>query len=178
VTITRTAMGDSEAGSGSTDVTVNSIIAEASYQFLSQNLTSYRPYFAGRYAKIKQDGYTETNVANGLTYQDLEDESITLIIGLKVKHLMTEQFTLKGAVGVEQDIYNDSDNLIATATNITGIKPVDVNSDENKTRPVVSLGADYFFTPTQHLSFQTQYQELAYASTSAKTAYVSYTIGF
>lgn len=178
VTITRTATGDAEAGSGSTDVTVNSIIAEASYQFLSQNRTSYRPYFAGRYAKIKQDGYTETNVDNGLTYQDLEDESITLIMGLKAKHLMTEQFILKGTVGVEQDIYNDSDNLVATATNITGITAVDVNSDDNKTRPVVSAGADYFFTPTQRLSFQAQYQELAYTSTSAKTAYVSYTIGF
>jgi len=178
VTITRAATGDAESGSGTTDVTVNSIIAEASYQFLSQNRTSYRPYFAGRYAKIKQDGYTETNVDNGLTYQDLEDESITLIVGLKAKHLMTEQFILKGTVGIEQDIYNDSDNLVATATNITGITAVDVNSDENKTRPVVSLGADYFFTPTQRLSFQTQYQELAYTSTSAKTAYVSYTIGF
>ena len=178
VTITRTATGDAEAGSGSTDVTVNSIIAEASYQFLSQNRTSYRPYFAGRYANIKQDGYTENNVDNGLTYQDLEDESITLIMGIKAKHLMTEQFILNGTVGVEQDIYNDSDNLVATATNITGITAVDVNSDENKTRPVVSLGADYFFTPTQRFSFQTQYQELAYTSTSAKTAYVSYTIGF
>ena len=178
VTITRAATGDAESGSGTTDVTVNSIIAEASYQFLSQNRTSYRPYFAGRYAKIKQDGYTETNVDNGLTYQDLEDESITLIMGLKAKHLMTEQFILKGTVGIEQDIYNDNDNLVATATNITGITAVDVNSDENKTRPVVSLGADYFFTPTQRLSFQTQYQELAYTSTSAKTAYVSYTIGF
>jgi len=178
VTITRTATGDAEAGSGSTDVTVNSIIAEASYQFLSQNRTSYRPYFAGRYAKIKQDGYTETNVDNGLTYQDLEDESITLIMGLKTKHFMNEKFILNGTVGVEQDIYNDSDNLVATATNIAGITAVDVNSDDNKTRPVVSLGADYFFTPTQRLSFQAQYQELAYTSTSAKTAYVSYTIGF
>lgn len=178
VTITRTATGDAEAGSGSTDVTVNSIIAEASYQFLSQNRTSYRPYFAGRYAKIMQDGYTETNVDNGLTYQDLEDESVTLIMGIKAKHLMTEQFILNGTVGVEQDIYNDSDNLVATATNITGITAVDVNSDENKTRPVVSAGADYFFTSTQRLSFQAQYQELAYTSTSAKTAYVSYTIGF
>ena len=178
VTITRAATGDAEAGSGSTDVTVNSIIAEASYQFLNQNRTSYRPYFAGRYAKIKQDGYTETNVDNGLTYQDLEDETVTLIMGIKAKHLMTEQFILNGTVGVEQDIYNDSDNLVATATNIAGITAVDVNSDENKTRPVISAGADYFFTPTQRLSFQAQYQELAYTSTSAKTAYVSYTIGF
>jgi len=178
VTITRTSTGDAEAGAGSTDVTVNSIIAEASYQFLSQNRTSYRPYFAGRYAKIKQDGYTETNVDNGLTYQDLEDESITLIMGVKAKHLMTEQLILNGSIGVEQDIYNDSDDLIATATNIAGITPVDINSDENKTRPVVSLGADYFISPTQRLSLQAQYQELAFTSTSAKTAYVNYTIGF
>ena len=110
--------------------------------------------FTRNLIKDKQDGYTETNVDNGLTYQDLEDESITLIIGLKAKHLMTEHFILNGNVGVEQDIYNDSDNLIATATNITGITAVDVNSDENKTRPFMSLCADYFFTPTPRLSFQ------------------------
>jgi len=91
---------------------------------------------------------------------------------------MTEQLILNGSIGVEQDIYNDSDDLIATATNIAGITPVDINSDENKTRPVVSLGADYFISPTQRLSLQAQYQELAFTSTSAKTAYVNYTIGF
>ena len=68
IAITRTATGDAEAGSGSTDVSVQSYIAEVSYQFLSNDKTAYRPYFAGRYAKIKQDGYTEANGDNTLIY--------------------------------------------------------------------------------------------------------------
>jgi hypothetical protein len=55
---------------------------------------------------------------------------------------------------------------------------VDINSSINKTRPVATLGVTYHISPNQTLSAQTQYQELAYTSTSAKTAYVNYTVGF
>jgi len=178
VTITRTATGDAEAGSGSTDVSVQSYIAEVSYQFLSNDKTAYRPYFAGRYAKIKQDGYTETNVDNPLTYSTVEDESVTLIMGMKVKHTLSPKIYLNGSLGVEHDIHNDVDNLSVTATNISGLTPVSVNSNINKTRGVASLGADYYLAKNQMLSLKTQFQELAYTHTNAKTAYLSYTIGF
>jgi len=178
VTITRTATGDAEAGSGSTDVSVQSYIAEVSYQFLSNDKTAYRPYFAGRYAKIKQDGYTETNVDNPLTYSTVEDESVTLVMGMKVKHSLSPEIYLNGSLGVEHDIHNDVDNLSVTATNISGLTPVSVNSNINKTRGVASLGADYYLAKNQMLSLKTQFQELAYTHTNAKTAYLSYTIGF
>jgi hypothetical protein len=178
ITITRTATGDAEAGSGSTDVSVQSYIAEVSYQFLSNDKTAYRPYFAGRYAKIKQDGYTETNVDNPLTYSTVEDESVTLIMGMKVKHALSPEIYLNGSLGVEHDVHNDVDNLSVTATNISGLSPVSVNSNINKTRGVASLGADYYLAKNQMLSLKTQFQELAYTHTNAKAAYLSYTIGF
>jgi len=178
VTISRTATGDAEAGSGSTDVSVQSYIAEVSYQFLSNDKTAYQPYFAGRYAKIKQDGYTETNVDNPLTYSTIEDESVTLIMGMKVKHALSPEIYLNGSLAVEHDIHNDVDNLSVTATNISGLTPVSVNSNINKTRGVASLGADYYLAKNQMLSLKTQFQELAYTNTNAKTAYLSYTIGF
>jgi hypothetical protein len=178
ITITRTATGDAEAGSGSTDVSVQSYIAEVSYQFLSNDKTAYRPYFAGRYAKIKQDGYTETNVDNPLTYSTVEDESVTLIMGMKVKHALSPEIYLNGSLGVEHDVHNDVDNLSVTATNISGLTPVSVNSNINKTRGVASLGADYYLAKNQMLSLKTQFQELAYTHTNAKAAYLSYTIGF
>ena len=178
IAITRTATGDAEAGSGSTDVSVQSYIAEVSYQFLSNDKTAYRPYFAGRYAKIKQDGYTETNVDNPLTYSTVEDESVTLIMGMKVKHALSPEIYLNGSLGVEHDVHNDVDNLSVTATNISGLTPVSVNSNINKTRGVASLGADYYLAKNQMLSLKTQFQELAYTHTNAKVAYLSYTIGF
>ena len=99
-------------------------------------------------------------------------------MGMKAKYKLNAQVTLNGALGVEHDVDNDIDKLQATSTTITGLTAVDINSSINKTRPVATLGATYHISPNQTLSAQTQYQELAYTSTSAKTAYVNYTVGF
>jgi hypothetical protein len=176
--INRTATGDSEAGRGDTSMEVQSYIVEVSYQFSDGVKTAYRPYVALRRAMIKQDGYTETEVDNPLTFNTLEDKSTTVIMGMKAKYKLNAQVTLNGALGVEHDVDNDIDKLQATSSTITGLTAVDINSSINKTRPVATLGATYHISPNQTLSAQTQYQELAYTSTSAKTTYVNYTVGF
>jgi len=178
LSITRTATGDAEAGRGDTEIEVQSYVAEVSYQFSDGVKTSYRPYVALRRAIIKQDGYTETDVDNPLTFNTLEDKSTTVIMGMKAKYKLSNQVTLNGALGVEHDVDNDIDKLQATSSTITGLTAVDINSSINKTRPVATMGATYHISPNQTLSAQTQYQELAYTSTSAKTAYVNYTVGF
>ncbi|MDC0114815.1 autotransporter outer membrane beta-barrel domain-containing protein [Methylophilaceae bacterium] len=178
LSITRTATGDAEAGRGDTEIEVQSYVAEVSYQFSDGVKTAYRPYVALRRAIIQQDGYTETDVDNPLTFNTLEDKSTTVIMGMKAKYKLSNQVTLNGALGVEHDVDNDIDKLQATSSTITGLTAVDINSSINKTRPVATLGATYHISPNQTLSAQTQYQELAYTSTSAKTAYVNYTVGF
>ena len=178
LSITRTATGDAEAGRGDTEIEVQSYVAEVSYQFSDGVKTSYRPYVALRRAIIKQDGYTETDVDNPLTFNTLEDKSTTVIMGMKAKYKLSNQVILNGALGVEHDVDNDIDKLQATSSTITGLTAVDINSSINKTRPVATLGATYHISPNQTLSAQTQYQELAYTSTSGKTAYVNYTVGF
>jgi hypothetical protein len=178
LTITRTATGDAEAGRGDTSMEVQSYVAEVSYQFSDGVKTTYRPYVALRRAIIKQDGYTETDVDNPLTFNTLEDKSTTVIMGMKAKYKLSNQVTLNGALGVEHDVDNNIDKLQATSSTITGLTAVDINSSINKTRPVATLGVTYHISPNQTLSAQTQYQELAYTSTSGKTAYVNYTVGF
>jgi len=178
LSITRTATGDAEAGRGDTSMEVQSYVAEVSYQFSDGVKTTYRPYVALRRAIIKQDGYTETDVDNPLTFNTLEDKSTTVIMGMKAKYKLSNQVTLNGALGVEHDVDNDIDKLQATSSTITGLTAVDINSSINKTRPVATMGATYHISPNQTLSAQTQYQELAYTSTSGKTAYLNYTVGF
>ena len=177
MTITRSEIGEAEKGRGETDIEVQSYVAEVSYQF-SDGVNFYHPYLAARRSIIKQEGYTETEVANPLTFNTLEDKSTTVIIGMKVKYKLDDTVTLNGAFGVEHDVSNKVDKIQATSSTITGITPVDLNTRINKTRPVVTLGATYHISPNQTLSAQTQYQELSYTSTSAKTAYVNYTVGF
>ncbi len=178
IVITRSATGDAEAGRGDTEIQVQSYMAEVSYQFSDRVKTSYRPYFALRHAIIKQNAYTETGVENPLTFNTLEDKSTTVIMGMKSKYKLNNKVTLNGALGVEHDINDSVDKIQATSSTITGLTPVDLNTSVNKTRPVVTLGATYYISPNQSLSLQTQYQELAYTSTSAKTAYFNYSIGF
>jgi len=177
MTITRSEIGVAEKGRGETDIEVQSYVAEVSYQF-SDGVNFYRPYLAARRSIIKQEGYTETEVENPLTFNTLEDKSTTVIIGMKAKYKLDDTVTLNGAFGVEHDISNKVDKIQATSSTITGITPVDLNTRINKTRPVVTLGATYHISPNQTLSAQTQYQELSYTSTSAKTAYVNYTVGY
>ena len=178
ITITRSAVGDAEAGRGDTEVQVESYVAEVSYQFSDGTKTSYRPYAALRRAIIKQNAYTETGVDNPLTFNTLEDKSTTVIMGMKSKYKLNDKLTLNGALGVEHDVSSSVDTIQATSSTITGLTPVDLNTSVNKTRPVATLGATYHISPNQSLSLQTQYQELSYTSTSAKTAYFNYSIGF
>ncbi|MDB2435275.1 autotransporter domain-containing protein [Alphaproteobacteria bacterium] len=178
MTITRSALGEAEAGRGETEIEVQNYVAEVSYQFSDGVKTSYRPYFAARRSIIKQDGYTETGVVNPLTYNTLEDKSTTIVMGIKAKYKLNNTITLNGAYGVEHDVNNHVDKIQATSSTITGITPVDLNTTINKTRPVVTLGVTYYITPTQAFSAQVQHQELSYTSTNARTAYFNYTVGF
>ena len=178
ITITRNAVGDAEAGRGDTEVQVQSYVAEVSYQFSDGVKTSYRPYAALRRAIIKQNAYTETGVDSPLTFNTLEDKSTTVIMGMKSKYKLNDKVTLNGAVGVEHDVSSSVDQIQATSSTITGLTPVDLNTSINKTRPVATLGATYHISPNQSFSAQTQYQELSYTSTSAKTAYFNYSVGF
>jgi len=177
MTITRSVIGEAEAGVGETEIEVQSYVAEVSYQF-SDGDSFFRPYLAARRAIIKQDGYTETGVTNPLTYNTLENKSTTIVMGMKSKYRLNHTVTLNGALGVENDISNKVDKIQATSSTITGITPVDLNTSINKTRPVVTLGATYYIAPNQAFSAQAQYQELSYTRTTAKTLYFNYTVGF
>ncbi|MDC0482228.1 autotransporter domain-containing protein [Gammaproteobacteria bacterium] len=177
MTITRSEIGEAEAGVGETEIEVQSYVAEVSYQF-SDGDSFFRPYLAARRAIIKQDSYTETGVANPLTYNTVEDKSTTIVMGMKARYRLNHTVTLNGALGVENDISNKVDKIQATSSTITGITPVDINTSINKTRPVVTLGATYHIAPNKAFSAQAQYQELSYTRTTAKTLYFNYTVGF
>tara|TARA_R110000796_G_scaffold11231_1_gene37492 strand:+ start:1298 stop:3298 length:2001 start_codon:yes stop_codon:yes gene_type:complete len=177
MTITRSPLGIAEAGRGDTEIQVQSYIAEVSYQFSDEVKTSFKPYAAMRRALVKQDGYTEADVANPLTFNTLEDKTTTAIVGVKAMYRLNEQVILNTALGVEHDISRRTDKIEASSSTISGLTPVNIANSVNGTRPVITAGATYLINPTQSLSIQTQYQELSYTDTSSKTVYINYTIG-
>jgi hypothetical protein len=179
VTTSRAVVGTSEAGRGRTDLNTQSYVGELSYAFTYQDSTIVRPYFALRYTRIKQDGYTEdttASVTSPLTYAKLSDRSTTALMGVKANHALTPKTNLTASLGVEQDLDHQVDKL--TATGVADLTSENFNNNIKRTRPVVSAGAYYAVAKNQRLSGEVYYQQLPFQSTGSATAYVNYMIGF
>lgn len=179
VTTTRDVIGTSEAGTGKTNLNTQSYVGELSYAFNYQEQTIVRPYFALRYTRIKQDGYTEettSSVTAPLTYAKLSDRSTTALMGVKVNHALTPKTNLTASLGVEQDLDHKVDQL--SASGVSGLTSENFNSNIKRTRPVTSLGAYYAVAKNQRVSGELYYQQLPFQSTGSATAYVNYMIGF
>lgn len=174
--IKRSVTGSSEAGSGKTDIDSQSYVAEFSYNYAATSSLLLRPYVALRYALVKQEGYTETGVDNPLTYNSIRDRSKTALVGLKVKKQLTDKVVAKGSVGLEHDLSHKTDNL--EVSGVSGLTSESFTNKLDKTRPVASVGADYYIDPTQRLSATAFYQELPFASTKARTLYLNYMLAF
>ena len=174
--IKRSVTGTSEAGTGKTDIDVQSYVAELSYNHAINSSLLLRPYMALRYALVKQDGYTETGVDNPLTYNTIRDRSKTALVGVKVKKQLTDKVVARGSVGLEHDLSHKTDNL--EASGVSGLTSESFSNKLDKTRPVASLGADYYIDQTQRLSVNAFYQELPFVSTKSRTLYINYMLGF
>jgi len=175
-TLTRDVVGSSEEGKGQTVIEAKSYVAELQYGYQYSDDTVLHPYFAARSAVIKQDAYTETGLNSPLTFNEIKDESTTVLLGLKFNTDLTHKLSLKGSVGIEHDIEHSVDKLAPTG--ISGLSTVSLTDSFNKTRPVVSLGFDYALKLNHRLSGILQYQELPYQSKTETNAYLYYMIGF
>ena len=175
-TLMREIVGISELGIGKTVIEAKSYVVELQYAFQYSEDTLLRPYFAARSATIKQDAYTETGNNSPLSFNEINDISATILLGLKFQTNLKEKLSLKGSVGVENDIKHKVDNLVPTG--IPGLSPVSLSDDFKKTRPVVSLGFDYEQRSNHRFSGVIQYQELPYQSKTESNAYLYYTFGF
>jgi hypothetical protein len=180
VTTTRDVIDSAEAGTGRTNLNTQSYVGELSYAFLAnEDKTLVRPYAALRYARIKQDGYTEqasVGVTAPLTYAALADRSTTALLGVKLNHKLAEKVNLTGSLGLEQDLHHQVDNL--SATGVADLSSENFNDNIKRTRLVASIGAYYMPVKNQRIAADLYYQQLPFQSTGSETAYLNYTIGF
>ncbi len=176
IDITREVVGTSEAGKGSTDLSVESYVCELSYAFAYNPRTLFRPYLAVRYTKVEQDGYTETGVTTPLTFASLADRSTAALLGMKLNHALTSSTTLKASLGLEHDLERKVD--LYSATGVVGLTSESFANTLDRTRPVASLGAEYAVSRTQRVTAEVYFQQQPFQSTGSTTAYVHYDIGF
>ena len=173
--ITRVQSGASEEATGDTIVSAESYLIELRYNKNMKDGAVYSPFAAFRNSIKKQNGYTEKSAQYPVTYNEIEDESNTIILGLKYEKSQ-DDIIYKGSLGLEHDLYHSVDRLIPTAA--VSISTVNLDESFDKTRPVLSFGVDKFLAPTKKISATYQYQKLPYRNMSEKNLYLNYSFGF
>ena len=175
-TIIRKQVGISEQAVGETTLTAWNLVSEFRYNLNLSEDFILSPYSALRYAEKKQKGYTETDANIPLTYNDIKDESLSIVNGFKFMKKFSYKFDIFGSIGVEYDLHHKINAL--SPTGISGITDVNLDKNFNRTRPVVSLGLNFNISNQETIRLNTQYEELPYQGMSERNLYISYNIGF
>jgi hypothetical protein len=179
-TITRQVVGDSEAGSGSSQLNSQGAQVVAKYGFGIGNTTVISPYVGVRYTQNNMGGYTENTTASvtaPLTYSSLNTNATTALAGVGAKHNLTPKTAILGSVGVESDTNTSNGSYSGTSSSIPGLTPVSFNANPVRTRPTAMLGAYYDLEKNQRLGITGIYRQEPFQATSTTTMMATYTIG-
>ncbi len=167
VTVTRTSTNE-----GSSKVNSRGLQTVSSYGIALDSNWIAAPYVGMKYVSLKRGGYTEGG-SSALTYDNLRQESTSVIAGVKFTgKIDPKTFTVLSA-GVEQDLNNNVGQYSAGSSNTTAF-----NSNVQKTRPVVSAGVFYDIDKTQRVGLNAMHRQEAFQSTASTTALATYTVGF
>ncbi len=167
VTVTRTSTNE-----GSSKVNSRGLQTVSSYGIALDSNWIAAPYVGMKYVSLKRGGYTEGG-SSALTYDNLRQESTSVITGVKFTgKIDPKTFTVLSA-GVEQDLNNNVGQYSAGSSNTTAF-----NSNVQKTRPVVTAGVFYDIDKTQRVGLNAIHRQEAFQSTASTTALATYTVGF
>jgi hypothetical protein len=177
-TVTRSVVGTSEAGSGGSQLNSQGAQAVVKYGFGVADNVIVSPYAGVRYTQNNMGGYTEgtsATVTAPLTYSALNTNATTALAGIGARYNGIPQTTLMASAGVETD--TNTANGSYSATGVTGLTPINFNSNPVKTRPTASIGAYYDVAKNQRLGVTGIYRQEAYQGVSTTTVMATYTVG-
>lgn len=178
--ITRQVVGDSEAGSGSSQLNSQGAQAIAKYGFGVADNTVVSPYVGLRYTQNNMGGYTEgasSSVTAPLTYSALNTNATTALAGVGARHLLTPKTTIMASVGVESDTNTSNGSYYGTNSSIPGLTAVNFNPNPVRARPTAALGAYYSIEKNQQVGISGIYRQEPFQAVSTTTVIATYTIG-
>ena len=178
-TVNRQVVGTSEAGSGSSQLNSQGAQLTAKYGFGVVDQVVVSPYVGIRYTQNNMGGYTEgasSTVTAPLTYSALNTNATTALAGVGASYRGIPQTNLFASAGVETD--TNTANGSYSAAGVSGLTPVNFNSNPVRTRPTATLGATYDVEKNQRVGLTGIYRQEAYQATATTTVMATYTVGF
>ena len=177
-TITRSIVGTSEPGTGSSQLNSQGAQVTAKYGFAVTPAVIVSPYLGMRFTQNNMNGYTEATSATvtaPLTYAALNTNATTALAGVGASYRVTPVVTTFASAGVETD--TNTSNGTYSATGINGLTPINFNANPVKTRPTATVGAYYDIEKNQRLGITGIYRQEAYQAVSTTTVMATYTVG-
>jgi Autotransporter beta-domain len=177
-TITRSVVGTSEAGSGSSQLNSQGAQVTAKYGFAVLPEVVVSPYVGIRYTQNNMGGYTEgtsSSVSTPLTYSALKTNATTVLAGVGASYKVIPTITTFASAGVETDTNTANGSL--SAAGVSGLTPVNFNPNPVKTRPTAMLGASYDIEKNQRIGITGIYRQEAYQAVQTTTVMATYTVG-
>lgn len=137
----RDILPNTERGEGATSLTTTGLSAEIGYGYaVPRGVVT--PFARLTGSRVERDGFAESDaIAFPLTYDDHEDEALTVTLGADARLDVSAQGTLKLGAGISHDLDRDTDPVTGTSA-IPGFTNFSVDGPdlENRTRGHVSAG--------------------------------------
>lgn len=177
--INRVQVGTSELGYGKTGIDTLSGSATLSYGFKVVPNWMASPYFGVRHTTVSSSGYSEqatADVTAPLTYNGVNQESLTALLGIKASGRLTDQVGLQASAGLEQDMHTYTSAYAATG--IGGLTAINFSPNMQKSRAVSTFGATYDVAKGHRLGLNAIWRQESFQNIDTKMAYLTYTMGF
>ena len=175
VSITRTALANTEAGQGSATITTQGAQLEAAYGYAVGDGWVVSSLAGIKSTSVVRGGYTEKVGATfPITFNSVRQSATTTYVAANVVGYVSPKVSVGASAGVEKDL---SSNVSDYSGSIYFLGAFNLAAPRiSQTRPFFAANADYWVDKNQRISLRAHYSKQSLSTSNGITAMLNYSI--